>query len=210
MTGITTRPPGPADDGDTARGMRMRTTILFVLIMTVTLPAAQSLLAADEVPLSQIVNFRLYSDWLASSGQPTEPQFPALKKAGFERVVFLAFSDHHESIPHEDRLVTGLGMDYIQVPVDWEAPSRGDFYAFAGVLQTTPRKKTLVHCQVNFRASSFSFLYRVLYEGVDMGQAKDDLDSVWMPNDTWRQFIFDILEENGRSPDCDACLWGSG
>ena len=67
--------------------------------------------------------------------------------------------------------------------------------------------KTLVHCQVNFRASTFSFLYRVLHEDVPVGEAKDDLDGVWVPNATWRQLIFDVLEANGISPDCDSCLW---
>jgi hypothetical protein len=74
-------------------------------------------------------------------------------------------------------------------------------------MSQAPELKTLVHCQVNFRASSFSFLYRVLHQDVPMGQAKDDLDSVWVPNETWRKLIFAILEENGRSPHCDACLW---
>ena len=133
-----------------------------------------------------------------------------MKKAGFERVVFLAFSDHHESIPDEDRAVKELGMEYIHIPVDWEAPTPGDFYAFAAVLEQDPDRKTLVHCQVNFRASAFSFLYRVLFEDVDMAEAKADLDSIWVPNDTWRRFIFDVLEENGRSPHCDTCLWGGG
>jgi hypothetical protein len=39
--------------------------------------------------------------------------------------------------------------------------------------------------------------------------AKDDLNSVWVPNNTWRKLIFDVLEENGRSADCDTCLWES-
>lgn len=162
--------------------------------------------AATETP-SGIVNYREYSNSLSSSGQPTAAQLAALKKAGFERVVFLAFTDHDESIPHEDRIVSRLGIAYVQIPVDWEAPTAGDFGAFAGVMQQAPQKKTLVHCQVNFRASAFSFLYRVLYENVPMDQAKDDMNSVWVPNKTWRDLIFAILEENGRSPQCDACLW---
>jgi protein tyrosine phosphatase (PTP) superfamily phosphohydrolase (DUF442 family) len=181
--------------------------VLIITTFLVGVPAATSASAAEP---DDIVNYRGYSDRLASSGQPTRSQFPGLKEAGFERVVFLAFTDHDESVPHEDRIVSRLGMDYVQIPVDWEEPARSDFYAFAGVMRQEPPKKTLVHCQVNFRASSFSFLYRVLYEDVDIGQAKDDLDSVWVPNDTWRQFIFDILEENGRSPHCDACLWSGG
>lgn len=190
--------------------MRMIDFRGFVRIITVVLlTASAGAPAAAEAP-GDIVNYREYSSALSSAGQPTASQFPALKKAGFERVVFLAFTDHDESVANEDRIVSGLGMDYIQIPVDWEAPSGSDFDAFAGVMVQGPRKKTLVHCQVNFRASAFVFLYRVLFENVDMARAKDDLDSVWVPNDTWRRFIFGVLEENGRSPDCDSCLWGGG
>ena len=100
-------------------------------------------------------------------------------------------------------------MDYVHIPVVWDAPSRSDFYAFAGAMQREPGKKTLVHCQVNFRASAFSFLYRVLYEGAPMDQAKDDMYTVWVPNGTWRSLIFNTLDENDVSPHCDTCLWES-
>ncbi len=168
-----------------------------------------AVVAAHAAGVEEIVNFREYSDALSSSGQPTEAQLQAIADAGYERVVFLAFSDNHESLANEDRLVKGLGMEYAHVPVDWDAPRSSDFYMFAGLMQREPGKKTLVHCQVNFRASTFSFLYRVLHQDVPIGEAKDDLNSVWVPNDTWREFIFDVLEENGRSPHCDTCLWES-
>jgi len=180
---------------------------LIVLTLTFVVLSSQIARSSGAAEFSGIVNYRAYSDWLSSSGQPTAAQFPDIREAGFERVVFLAFTDHDDSVAHEDRIVRRLGMDYVQIPVDWETPAKSDFYSFAAVVKQEPRKKTLVHCQVNFRASSFSFLYRVLFENTDMAQAKDDLDSVWVPNDTWRRFIFDILEENGRSPHCDACLW---
>jgi uncharacterized protein YktB (UPF0637 family) len=74
-------------------------------------------------------------------------------------------------------------------------------------MQQEPGRKTLVHCQVNYRASAFVFLYRVLFDDVPMDQAKEAMESVWVPNDTWRAFIFSTLEANGRSPHCDLCLW---
>ena len=170
----------------------------FVLTGTVALAAP----GVDD-----IVNYREYSATLSSSGQPTEDQLEVLAAAGFERVVFLAFSDHDESLAGEDRLVKGLAMEYAQIPVDWEAPSVSDFKMFAGLMGREPAGKTLVHCQVNFRASTFSFLYRVLFQDVPMDVAKEDLNSVWVPNETWREFIFAVLEEYGRSPECDSCLW---
>jgi protein tyrosine phosphatase (PTP) superfamily phosphohydrolase (DUF442 family) len=174
--------------------------------MACFLVSASACAASD---LASIINYREYSPTLSSAGQPERRQFEAIREAGFERVIFLAFTDHHESVANEDRIVTELGMDYVQIPVVWENPTRADFDAFAAVMQQDSTTKTLVHCQVNYRASAFSFLYRVLYENVPMDQAKDAMNSVWVPNDTWRQFIFDTLEANGRSPHCDLCLWES-
>ena len=179
--------------------------VRLLLILACCLPV-QALLAG---PLDDIVNYREYTPTLSSSGQPNADQLQSLPDVGFERVVYLAFSDHDSSLPNEDRIVKDLGMDYIHIPVDWDAPSRSDFYAFAGAMQREPNKKTLVHCQVNFRASAFSFLYRVLYEGVSIDQAKDDMNAVWVPNNTWTNLIFDTLEENDISPHCDTCLWES-
>lgn len=185
----------------------MTTRFCLTAISLTLLLGNQDLPAAAPGDVGEITNYAEYSDTLSSAGQPSKKQLKAVKNAGFERVVFLAFSDHHDSIPDEDRVVKELGMEYIHIPVDWEAPAPGDFYAFAAVLKQDPDRKTLVHCQVNFRASAFSFLYRVLYGGIPMEQAKDDMNSVWVPNSTWRKLIFTVLEENDRSPHCDGCLW---
>ncbi len=172
---------------------------------TIWLLLAAAPLAAAE--LDEISNYREYSAHFASSGQPTAEQFEAIRAAGFERVVYIAWTDHRNSLEHEDRLVKGLGMQYLHIPVDWEAPTPADFYLFAGAMQQAPAAKTLLHCQVNFRASAFSFLYRVLHEDVPVAEAKRDMNSVWTPDETWRDLIFTVLEENGVSPDCDGCDW---
>jgi hypothetical protein len=48
-----------------------------------------------------------------------------------------------------------------------------------------------------------------LYAGVALDLAKQDMESVWVPNQTWRELIFSVLEANGVSPHCDGCLWQS-
>ena len=163
--------------------------------------------SAGAGELDEIFNYIEYSAEFASAGQPTAEQLQAVRDAGFERVAYIAFSDQSRSLANEDRLVKDLGMEYLHIPVDWEAPTASDFYLFAGAMQRSPGKKTLLHCQANYRASAFSFLYRVLYEGVPMATAKRDMDSVWTPNQTWRELIFAVLEENGVSPHCEGCVW---
>ena len=98
-------------------------------------------------------------------------------------------------------------MEYVHIPVVWTSPTVADFENFAAIMQSNPQKKTLLHCQVNWRASAFSFLYRVLHDGVPMAEAKADMNTVWEPNEMWRGLIFGVLEANGLSPDCEACEW---
>ncbi|MDX1404227.1 MAG: protein tyrosine phosphatase family protein [Woeseiaceae bacterium] len=159
--------------------------------------------------LSEISNFRQYSPTFASSGQPTKEQLGMLKDEGFERIIYIAFSNSGKAIAEEDVIVKELGMDYIHVPVIWDKPTAADFYAFAGSMQRDPERKTLLHCQVNYRASAFSFLYRVLYDDVPVAEAKAAMNTVWQPNETWRKLIFEILEDNGKSPHCSSCDWTS-
>jgi len=157
--------------------------------------------------LADITNFRQYSATFASSGQPTKDQFSAIAENGFERIVYIAFTNNTNALPDADQVVKGLGMEYMHIPVTWDNPLPSDFYAFADSLRRDTDKKTLLHCQVNARATAFSFLYRVIYEGVDIAEAKADMNTVWQPNEAWRDFIFAVLAENGMSSECEECDW---
>ena len=157
--------------------------------------------------LADITNFRQYSATFASSGQPTKDQFSAIAENGFERIVYIAFTNNTNALPDADQVVKGLGMEYMHIPVTWDNPLPSDFYAFADSLRRDTDKKTLLHCQVNARATAFSFLYRVIYEGVDIAEAKADMNTVWQPNETWRDFIVAVLVENEMSPECEDCDW---
>ena len=164
---------------------------------------------AVAAELSEIRNYKEYSPMFSSSGQPSKEQLQAVKAAGFERVAYIAFSDSRGAIDNEDTIVKELGMDYVQVPVIWDAPTVSDFYAFAGAMQREPERKTLLHCQANYRASAFAFLYRVLYLDVPMAEAKADMNEIWTPNETWRDLIFAVLDDNDLSPDCAGCDWST-
>ena len=165
---------------------------------------------ASSAELAEIRNYKEYSPGFASAGQPTEEQLHAVSDAGFEQVVYIAMSNSRSAVAGEDAIVKELGMDYVHIPVIWDAPTVADFYAFASIMQRDPDAKTLLHCAANYRASAFAFLYRVIYEGVPVVAAKADMNEIWAPNETWRDLIFEILADNGISPDCAGCDWSSG
>jgi protein tyrosine phosphatase (PTP) superfamily phosphohydrolase (DUF442 family) len=162
---------------------------------------------ASAADIVDITNYRQYSTQFSSSGQPTASQLDALADEGFKRVIYLAFSDNDTAIDKEDRVVKELGMDYVHIPVDFEKPTIEDFEDFSAVMNRDENVRTLLHCQVNFRASTFSFLYRVIYEEIPMAQAKEDLDAIWQPNPVWFGFIVDVLKQHGKSHECRTCDW---
>ena len=146
---------------------------------------------------ARLLNQVNFSASLTTAGQPTEQELALIAENDYDRVIFLAFSNHPKRVPNEDVIVRSLGLQFIHIPVDWDSPSLADFETFAAIMQTAPFGKTLVHCEVNFRASVFGFLYQVLYAGADMDDAMSVMQSVWVPNDTWQGFIVRVMNEKG-------------
>ena len=181
--------------------------ILAPLIGSALLSSAVYAMEEVDPVLAEISNFRQYSDTFASAGQPTREQFQLLADQGFERIVYIAFSNNNNALADADQLVKGLGMEYMHVPVAFDNPLADDFYAFADSMRRNTGKKTLLHCQVNARATAFSFLYRVLFDDISITDAKADMNTVWQPNAVWRDFIFAVLDQNNVSPECEGCDW---
>jgi len=181
---------------------------LIPVIMSVSIFSSVSLALEEPAPaLSEVINFRQYSDRFASAGQPTREQYQSIAEEGFERVVYIAFTNNPNALSDADQVVKELGMEYMQVPVDFSNPLPDEFYAFADYMERNRDKKTLLHCQVNARATAFSFLYRVIYDDVSIMDAKTDMNTVWQPNEVWRDFIFEVLAQNNIDAECAGCDW---
>ena len=185
-------------------GVIMKSLFPVILALTVSMSYALEDVNPD---LAEITNFRQYSATFASAGQPTREQFQTIADNGFERVVYIAFTNNQNALPDADLIVKGLDMEYMQVPVDFSNPLPDEFYAFADAMERNKDKKTLLHCQVNARATAFSFLYRVIYDDISISEAKADMNTVWQPNEVWRDFIFEILAHNEIDPNCASCDW---
>ena len=152
---------------------------------------------ADDGADLQLLNRIDFTPLLTTSGQPTEADLALVAAAGYDRVVFLAFTNHPTAVAHENDIVRNLGLQFVHIPVEWESPKLSDFNTFSALMQTQGSVRTLVHCEVNFRASVFGFLYQVLYGGADVDTAMSLMHSIWVPNVTWEAFIARVLTDNG-------------
>lgn len=136
-----------------------------------------------------IKNYVKVSDNIHTSGQPKENEFQSIADLGVETVINLAMPDSDAAIKNEGELVTQLGMSYIHIPVVWDEPKIEQFELFSTIMQRHIDKKIWIHCALNWRVSSFIYLYRTKYLGVSEAEAKETLTSIWEPNDVWSEFI---------------------
>jgi protein tyrosine phosphatase (PTP) superfamily phosphohydrolase (DUF442 family) len=147
--------------------------------------------------MSAIYNFRAIGNKLGTAGQPTKAQFKLVRKAGFKAVINLALPTSDNALPNEGSVVTGLGMSYVHIPVDFKAPASQDFQAFCQVMEAFDDRPVFVHCAANMRVSAFVFLYRVLRQRVARSEAERDLYAIWQPDEVWSHFIQKQLDSPG-------------
>ena len=139
--------------------------------------------------LSEIYKFRALGDRLGTAGQPTESQFRSVREAGFDAVINLALPTSDNALANEGSIVTGLGMSYFHIPVDFKAPASKDFRVFCQVMEAFDGQRVFIHCVANMRVSAFVFLYRVLHQRVSPSDAERDLHAIWQPDEIWGRFI---------------------
>ena len=150
-----------------------------------------TLVDSADLQIENIINFLQISGRLATAGQPKIAQYPAIAAAGYRVVVNLALTDSPLALVDEGRIAHNLGLEYVQIPVVWTAPTPADFQAFRRVMDANATQKIFVHCAANKRVSVFVYLYR-LSIGTDEIIARRDLAKIWTPEPIWQDFIDSI------------------
>lgn len=146
-------------------------------------------MTTSPTALSETYNFRALGERLGTAGQPSEDQFRAVRDAGFEAVINLALPTSDNALPNEGSIVTGLGMAYVHIPVNFKTPTAQDFQTFCRMMAAFEGRRVFVHCAANMRVSAFLFLYRVLHQRIGIAEAEQDLHAIWQPDEVWSRFI---------------------
>ena len=139
--------------------------------------------------VEDILNYRYISNKLTTSGQPTAQELVLIKNLGFPTILNLAPSNASNALPDEQAIVTALGMEYVNIPVEWKNPTLDDFSQFCAVMNVHQDQPIYVHCAMNMRVSVFVYLYRYLILGVPTSEAYQSVTTIWQPNETWQEFI---------------------
>jgi protein tyrosine phosphatase (PTP) superfamily phosphohydrolase (DUF442 family) len=142
-----------------------------------------------------IYNFLHLSDTLYTAGMPKANQLTDAARQGVQLVINLAPHSVQDALPGEAELVDSLGMQYINIPVIWNTPTRDGLDRFMDVMDENTGRTILVHCQANFRATAFLALYRILRLGWKPEDAMAGMHRIWDEEEypIWKMFIEDNL-----------------
>lgn len=141
--------------------------------------------------VEDVMNYMNYSHTLTSSGQPTKKQFSLIQNSGYSLVINLApYEFIQNPLKDEAAIVTGLGMKYIHIPVDFFNPTQEDFDRFTAAMKSAAGEKIWVHCAANARGTAFVYKYRCTVLGEDEQKAIWDLREIWEPFGVWKKFVF--------------------
>ncbi len=138
-------------------------------------------------------------DWLWTSGQPSPRDIAALPDMGIQHVINLALPTASNALPEEAELVTGAGLNYFQIPVPWDTPTRRHLDHCLDLLEMVHGQPTWLHCAKNLRVSAFVYLYRRLRLGEAEDAAAFPLNKIWLPQvwekyPQWRVFVEEVLK----------------
>lgn len=157
-------------------------------LLAATWPWARAHATALAAP-----NVVVISPTLVTSGQPSAASLSHLAEDGFQAVIYLAPSNVSDAVANEPELLRAQGIDFVHVPIPFGAPTEAHFDQFAEQLKRLDGKKVLVHCQVNMRASTVVFLYRVVVGKESPTLAYAAVTRVWSPQGPWLTLVKKVL-----------------
>ncbi len=166
--------------------MTLKTVLAMLALLVLAAPVSAQM--NDDEHAGPTMNFIRVGEQLATGGHLVGDGLDEISKQGVTLVV-----DLRDNPPegHSEK-VKSAGIQYVNVPVAWRSPQVGDFEKFAAAMNANPGAHVLVQCQANYRASAFTYLYRVLEAGVSEAEARADMNRIWEPEGTWAEFVEDV------------------
>lgn len=151
------------------------------------------------MPIENSYNFRRVNERLTTSGVVGAGRLQGLAAEGYELVINLLPDSSEYAVPGEASIVTGQGVEYCYIPVDFQAPAAADYAAFCEAMDAAGEGKVHIHCAANYRVSAFYSLYAQRRGLWSEDEAQVFMEDLWAPAEypVWQHFIQTIREQPG-------------
>jgi uncharacterized protein (TIGR01244 family) len=140
-------------------------------------------------------NFRRVDERLTTSGIVPVELLQELRDEGYDAVINLKPDIEVEIGADEGSIVREQGIDYVHIPVDFDAPTHADYEAFAAAMDRHAGDTVHVHCAANYRVTAFYGVYAVDRGRWTEADADRFVRDVWNPDEfpAWQSFLADEL-----------------
>jgi len=171
--------------------IRNRTGLRALVIVAVPLlvPGTQLSAQMEGDHSGPTMNFHRIDERLATGGHFVGDGLAELAEEGVRVVIDL----RDEPPAGQAEKLAEAGIEWINVPVVWKSPKDADFERFSEAMSRHAHENVLVQCQANYRASAMTYAYRVSVAKVPEAVARKDMNAVWDPDGTWRDYIDGLL-----------------
>ena len=119
------------------------------------------------------------SSVVTTSGRLQDRDPARLARLGVRRVVNLALDSHPEALPGEAAAMDAEGLEYVHIPIPFDAPEEAHFEAFKEAVAPTAGP-VHIHCIMNWRVSALFYLLH-LEQGMPESEARAIMARQWDP-----------------------------
>ena len=149
-----------------------------ILSIAVTLAAASVWAGSQN---ENLPNFQRVNDYIYRGAQPTDDGFKELAQLGIKTVIDLRQIGEH-SQANEQKVVIGLGMHYVSIPMaGMSTPKDDQVTAALALLRDTTSGPVFVHCKRGAdRTGMVVALYRISQDGWENKRALSEAKSYGM------------------------------
>jgi protein tyrosine phosphatase (PTP) superfamily phosphohydrolase (DUF442 family) len=119
------------------------------------------------------------SERITTSGRLQEHDPARLAAIGVRRVINLAMPDHPEALPDAAQRFAAEGIEYMPIPVPFDAPEEAHYQAFSAALAGD--EPVHVHCIMNWRVSAFFYRWHRDACGMPEPKARALMERQWSP-----------------------------
>jgi len=153
-----------------------RRAAIFGFTASLTLASAWAHSQNDNLP-----NFQKVDDHVYRGAQPTDSGFKELAQLGIKTIVDLRDVGEH-SQAEEEKIVTGLGMRYVSIPMHGLSTPKDDKVAAVQALfNDTTNGRVFVHCKRGAdRTGMVVAVYRISHDQWDNKKALSEAKSYGM------------------------------
>jgi protein tyrosine phosphatase (PTP) superfamily phosphohydrolase (DUF442 family) len=178
--------------------MRLKAKWLLFLMVCCALPVAAQAPAAQAVENKDLPKYSDVNPQLGVGAQPTDDGFRRLVEMGYRAVVNLRTDQENFDLAAEEKLVSGLGLKYFNIPVISKDPREEQALRFLKVMDELKGQKVFVHCAGAVRASAFVMIDLVLREGMNAAEAEELATKTGLSSDILRRFARQVIESQKK------------